>query len=450
MLATNRFKKFLSAKQGYGASTIPNNLEKLVQQNHQSCYTRLDEKALKSSLDWSPFNERALFNLAFDKLQSVPTSLEAPLISWAMTAHPEKHNWQGRVIEYLHEGLADSLGLKTEFVILLTDPSPISKGVVDENIDRIFDLFRCRYDPKALTKLRETVRVVEDIHAGPFYVGWARLRLLQETTGDFVFFRDADTAMITGAMTRTLLVDAVKHRVGMLGIPSLRDGDYFKPRSFEPRLEHSAFPGLTLVHGVHGMATFGPANLQRSLPWNPALVGWGEHLSFSTKLARSGYISAYTQKVQIGLATSRAERDMPALTDDLPLNSAVSQHTDPVTTIAINPEKILGGQLISDFYGLFDSPTLMDRFKEWYGFSPCLANLGDDLLLSLETRRSLYNIFQAWSVDIYTFEPMASLNSGEMTQDFLDSAYERTQPLYAPIEEKLKALSLWETLGLPV
>src|SRR3989338_1847229 len=317
------------------------------------------------------FQDRVTKNLKPIKVR--PITDDSPLVTWGVISTLNRHNWIKRVMEYLTEDPQMYLEGSTEMVLLFTqDEGAAAKAA--ERIDNLATLLGHMY-PSARHRV-DSIRVVEDYQGDDFFLDWARLRLLQETSGDFILFLDADTALTGHNFSLASLRYTLHGSVSLLGYPSLKDYKPFKPRVWEPTLRSLDHPGIIIAHGIHEIATFSPSNLERTLYRNVGNKNNGEYLSLCTKYARAGHLMAYIDSHRgFMLSTSDGEATVR--------NLSSSNEGD-----GTSPEQMIGRILLAQFYGLDSNTAFGKRLREFYGVD--VDNFPPDVLKEIEKRKPVY------------------------------------------------------------
>lgn len=353
-----------------------------------------------------------------------PIERGSPLVTWAVVSSLNNHNWLNRVAEYLQDDPHDMLPGSTELILLFTQ----NHLTRTEAYRRIGEWIASQKSFKCNRRLEEkaaSIRVIQDLRLRKrFNISWARLRLVQEARGDFLFFRDADTRLTGANVTNLALRSILRSNVAVLGFPSARNHKPFKPYAWEAQTKlPDLFPGITLVNTVAGMATFSLTNLERRYLKNPALVGFGEFFASCAKIASSGYALGYVDSQVPLLSTDESEISVPHL-------SGGSGY--------IPFEKFVCLRLIADYYdrNRVGAP-LRREFEEKYLID--LTNVSADVEIEVARRSETFSRFQRAPQEASSFQPSLSALYGSRDPFYFDRAYWRGLALHTPVVKKLEA-----------
>ena len=343
-----------------------------------------------------------------------------PLVSWLMVTTFSKHRWWKRLGEFLSERFPPQ---DIEFLIL---------GMQDIDFgDRAFE--EGGKIASAYTFLEgagarwENVTFV-NAYQSEFNLYKAINVLTQLARGDILVYRDADCMLLQYGFTQYLVENLLRHRLGVLGVPSLSNGRPFKPRASDITMEDPRYPGLLINSTVNGMAVATLRDIEIAVGGRNEHTPLMQYTHYCAKIAQMGLLMAYAVDRGWWLAT------------------AYDAMTGTRTDIERDPSLIEGKQaafsLMSRFYRVQGADILSRIMRDVYNI--CLDNVP---VRVLETVEHLYPAYErSQSLDpklkVFDFKPWQCL-SHPSTPEYVTGARERASSYYEPVILRARSAGIY-------
>jgi len=348
------------------------------------------------------------------------------LVTWCIPTTLYKHRWWKRLEEFLEE---DFPAENIECIFLNTQDEEFeekAKKAAKKMVESLSFI-------KDVKKKFKNVRFI-GVKSNTFNLPKVRNLCLKFAKGDIVINRDADCALIQYGFTKFMVKNLIKYRLGLLSVPSLRNGVHFKPKPEYFTYRHPRYNNLTLTCSANGMAT---AILKDVLiavgGFNEALELWGEHISLNVKLARAGFIQAYADNNGYWLVTSDEESQI-SLTDDKRNSRAL-----------INRQ--LGVYLMNRFYKVTKDDIFYYVQRHFYGVKE--EDISEEIKKKGNKLWDKFCRYQALSpeIEMYSFKPWECFHHPK-TEEYIANAYDLAKKYYERVEDRVKVLGLKNFIGL--
>jgi len=356
------------------------------------------------------------------------------VVSWLVPTTLFRHNWIGRLLEFLWDDFPAPL---SELIILGTQDADFVRQA--QRIGYRVASSVAATNPHIMAKWPQVRFIERAEEVEGFNVAHSRRILEEAAAGDVIIHLDADVAIIGGRnFSRYAVAKLMQSRLGLLSFPSLNNGYHHKP---EPNLPVMPDPrpgigqDILLAASANGMAVAMLRAIANAMGGqNRAHQRWGVYSAFCTKLAQAGLLSGYAMPGGHWLATSDGESSI-SLTDSS--RNPNSKH-----------EKQVGVAMLRDFYNLELGPPrhpFLQGYHERYGVDDSLRS--QEVATEAMRRAETFARHQSLplGMEVYPFRPWECLHHPK-TPDLLTTAYARAEAYFAPLEERLRRLGLHDLL----
>lgn len=341
-----------------------------------------------------------------------------PFVTWGVITTIDRHKWWDRVLEYIQDPFpADHI----ELIILGTQEKKFQEEA-EKRLQHIARLFRFSADAQKKIK---TIRILEKYHGRNFKLCKARNHILHEAKGEIIIHRDADCRLLQWGFTEYVVRELLRHQVGLLGVPSLRNGFHFKPKEDKPFVvNQDLYPDLRLIVGVHGMTTVSLVEIERMMQGRNEAMAWGEHNALSVKMARAGFLLAYAVSKGYWLATDDSESSI-SITDERRNPKAIEYRE-------------LGCRMLNRFYHINEDDIFWKIQQSRYAVNPLQAPSAD-VANMIQRKYRLFSQFQTLDAKIqrYDFKPWECLSHKD-TEKYIKNAKTIASPFFTPILNKVR------------
>lgn len=349
-----------------------------------------------------------------------------PLVSWLIPTTLYGHRWWNRLIEFLED---DFPAEYIECIFLNTQ----DKGFALKAYKLGSQIAKPYLTSKNAEEKWKRVKFIEN-YTGDFNLSKSKNILTSLAESQILINRDCDCKLIQYGLTSYFIQYLLEYELGILGVPSLKDGFHFKPESKLPSLQKKQFNNLLLTPSVNGMATI---MLKKILldagGWNEALLNWGDHTSLCTKLARMGFLMGYVTKRGYFISTSSAEGSITL--------------TDPDSNPYCSQSKNVGFLLLKNFYTLHKDDIFVKFSRKRY-YDDKLNDPRNKKLFSQQI--NAFTKFQKIKrgKQIYNFNPLECLSHGK-TEEYITNASSISKNYYQDIKAYIKDRRLENIFNKP-
>ena len=344
------------------------------------------------------------------------------LVSWCIPTTLYKHRWWKRLAEFLQE---DFPAENIECIFLCTQ----DKGFEEKAVKIGKKVKDSLFFVKGVEKRWQNVRFVEKSEKH-FNLSRSRNILTDLARGDIIIARDADCATIQYGLSKFMVRNLVDYRLGLLSVPSLKNGFHFKPKNEYRQIRHPKYQGVTLTASANGMATASLKSVEKLMGGrNGALDRWGEHTALNTKLSQAGFVQAYADQQGYWLVSSDEESSI----------TLTNEFKD--SRVLLNKE--IGIGLMNKYYKVKKKDTFWHVQKVYYGVDG--GKLSHEAKYEVERRFSKFSKFQNLEDEYrkFDFQPWGCLDDKE-TIRYLENAWVNANKFYSLVEGNIRKLNLAE------
>ncbi|MDO8945657.1 MAG: TIR domain-containing protein [Desulfocapsaceae bacterium] len=355
------------------------------------------------------------------KVKEVSTSrTKNPLVSWIMVTSLTKHRWWKRLGEFLSENFPPD---QIEFIIL---------GAQDQDFSDIAYMegkkIASAYAFLEGSEERWENVVFIDAHMKEFNLCKAINIASSLARGDILIFRDADCMILQYHFTKYLVTNLLKNKLGILSIPSIKNGQPFKPKDSDIVIKDKRYNGILLDSTVNGMSVATLKEIEKVVGGRNEHSPLLQYTNYCAKMAQLGFLMGYAVDNGFWLATADGESTI-TLTDI---------NRDP----SLIARKQISFSLINRFYDIKHDDIFYKIIKDRYKIS--LQEMDNESISKANVLYKNYAISQNIepSLKKYDFKPWECL-SHHKTEEYILESKNVAKKFFDPVIEKAKSFNIY-------